>query len=93
MGLKRAKWKGVLMKKKLYNFLKKIPPNFSTIKTCSRNAIITPFLIGKSIQIFNGIKFISIKISENMINHKIGEFSITRKRNFFKKKNGTKSKL
>ena len=93
MGLKRAKWKGVLMKKKFYNLLKKIPLNISSIKTCSRNAIITPFFIGKSIQIFNGTKFTSIKISENMINHKFGEFSITRKRNFFKKKNGPKSKF
>jgi len=94
MGIKRSKWKGVLMKKINYKSLKNKKNEFLPIKIYSRSTIVTPFLIGKNIEIFNGIKFIPVKISEDMIGHKLGEFSFTRKRNFYKKvKNGSKSKF
>ena len=52
---------------------KKIP-----IKTWSRKSTILPDFVGVSFQIYNGKKFIPITISEDMVGHKLGEFSPTR---------------
>lgn len=48
------------------------------IKTWSRRSTITPDMIGHTIAIHNGMKFIPIFITENMVGHKLGEFSATR---------------
>jgi len=48
------------------------------IKTWSRKSTIIPEFIGTSFLIHNGKKFIPIKISEEMVGHKLGEFSPTR---------------
>ena len=48
------------------------------IKTWSRKCTIIPEFIGVSLLIHNGKKFIPIKISEEMVGHKLGEFSPTR---------------
>lgn len=48
------------------------------IKTWSRRSMIIPDMIGLTISIHNGIKHIPVFITENMIGHKLGEFSITR---------------
>ncbi|MGX7592746.1 30S ribosomal protein S19 [Candidatus Karelsulcia muelleri] len=48
------------------------------IKTWSRASTITPEFIGNSIAVHNGKKFMTIYISENMVGHKLGEFSPTR---------------
>ena len=48
------------------------------IKTWSRKSTIIPEFIGVSFLIYNGKKFIPIKISEDMVGHKLGEFSPTR---------------
>ncbi|MCK4739609.1 MAG: 30S ribosomal protein S19 [Deltaproteobacteria bacterium] len=48
------------------------------IKTWSRRSMIIPEMVGLTISIHNGRKFIPIFISENMIGHKLGEFSPTR---------------
>jgi small subunit ribosomal protein S19 len=48
------------------------------IKTWSRRSVIIPEFIGKTFLVHNGKKFISIFISENMVGHKLGEFSSTR---------------
>ena len=48
------------------------------IKTWSRNSTIIPDFIGISFLIYNGKKFIPITISEDMVGHKLGEFSPTR---------------
>ena len=48
------------------------------IKTWSRRSTIIPEMVGLTLAIHNGKKFIPIFISENMVGHKLGEFSPTR---------------
>jgi len=50
----------------------------SVIKTWSRRSTITPEMVGLTIAVHNGKKFIPIYISENMVSHKLGEFAPTR---------------
>ncbi|MFC1650357.1 30S ribosomal protein S19 [Candidatus Latescibacterota bacterium] len=48
------------------------------IQTWSRRSTITPEFIGHTVAVHNGNKFIPVYITENMVGHKLGEFSITR---------------
>ena len=48
------------------------------IKTWSRRSTVTPDMVGHTIAIHNGRKFVPVYISENMVGHKLGEFAITR---------------
>jgi len=48
------------------------------MKTWSRRSTVTPEFIGFTIAVHNGRKFIPIYITENMVGHKLGEFSPTR---------------
>ena len=48
------------------------------VKTWSRRSTIPPDFVGHTIAVHNGIKFFPIYISENMVGHKLGEFSPTR---------------
>ena len=50
----------------------------SVVKTWSRASMITPDFVGKTIAVHNGRQFIPIFITENMVGHKLGEFSPTR---------------
>jgi small subunit ribosomal protein S19 len=50
----------------------------SVIKTWSRRSTITPEMVGHTIAVHNGKKFIPIYISENMVSHRLGEFAPTR---------------
>ena len=58
------------------------------LKTWSRRSTILPDLVGHTIAVHNGKKFIPIFITENMVGHKLGEFVPTR---IFKGHAGTKS--
>ena len=48
------------------------------IKTWSRRSTVTPEMVGLTIGVHNGRKFIPVFITENMVGHKLGEFSPTR---------------
>lgn len=48
------------------------------IKTWSRRSTIIPDMVGLTIAVHNGRKFIPVYITENMVGHKLGEFSATR---------------
>ena len=48
------------------------------IKTWSRRSTITPEMVGHTIAVHNGRKFIPVYVTENMVGHKLGEFSFTR---------------
>jgi small subunit ribosomal protein S19 len=48
------------------------------IKTWSRSSTITPDFVGQTIAVHNGNKFIPVYVTENMVGHKLGEFSPTR---------------
>ena len=50
----------------------------SVIKTWSRASTITPDFVGLTIAVYNGKKFIPVYVTENMVGHKLGEFSPTR---------------
>ncbi|MEI8365072.1 MAG: 30S ribosomal protein S19 [Parachlamydiaceae bacterium] len=48
------------------------------IKTWSRRSMIMPEMIGLSFEVHNGHKFLTVFVSENMVGHRLGEFSPTR---------------
>lgn len=48
------------------------------IKTWSRSSLITPDFIGITLAVHNGKQFIPVYVTENMVGHKLGEFSPTR---------------
>ncbi len=48
------------------------------IRTWSRRSTIVPQMLGHTIAVHNGKKFIPVYVTENMIGHKLGEFSFTR---------------
>ncbi len=50
----------------------------NVIKTWSRRSTIVPEFIGHTLAVHNGRKFIPVYITENMVGHKLGEFSPTR---------------
>ena len=50
----------------------------SVIKTWSRRSMISPDFVGHTIAVHNGNKFIPVYVTENMVGHKLGEFSPTR---------------
>ncbi|KJS32021.1 MAG: 30S ribosomal protein S19 [Desulfatitalea sp. BRH_c12] len=48
------------------------------IKTWSRRSTVVPEMVGLTLAVHNGRKFIPVFVSENMVGHKLGEFSPTR---------------
>ncbi len=48
------------------------------IKTWSRRSTVTPDFVGLTLAVHNGRKFIPVYVTENMVGHKLGEFSPTR---------------
>jgi len=48
------------------------------IKTWSRSSMIIPGMVGQTIAVHNGKTFVPVFITENMVGHKLGEFSPTR---------------
>lgn len=63
--------------------LKKIkdqdPKKTGPIKTWYRSATIIPEMIGFTFAVHNGKDFLSVRVSEEMVGHRLGEFSLTRK--------------
>ena len=78
--MSRSIWIGPYVDSSLLKKVEKQKAQGSTvpIKTWSRKSTIIPEFIGVSFLIHNGKKFISIKISDEMVGHKLGEFSPTR---------------
>ena len=76
----RSVWKGPFVDPSLLKKVEKLKSQAKPmpIKTWSRKSTIIPEFIGISFLIYNGKKFIPIKISEEMVGHKLGEFSPTR---------------
>jgi len=60
--------------------LKKVQKNEKNIKTHCRSMIILPEMVGTAIDIYNGKNFIKLRIEEEMIGHRFGEFVVTRKK-------------
>lgn len=77
-----------------YKLEKKVMDVISTnkkvvIKTWSRASMISPDFVGQTIAVHNGNKFIPVYVTENMVGHKLGEFSPTR---IFRGHSGSKDK-
>ena len=53
-------------------------PEKKVIKTWSRRSTVIPEMVGHTIAVHNGRKFIPVYITENMVGHKLGEFAPTR---------------
>ena len=77
----RAVWKGPFVHPSLLKKIDKLKEGAGQkkpIKTWSRNSTIIPDFVGHSFLIHNGKTFIPITVSEEMVGHKLGEFSPTR---------------
>ncbi len=72
--------KGPYVDVKLAAKVSKLRPGDKTvIKTWARACSITPAMVGFTIAVHNGKDFIPVRVVENMVGHKLGEFSPTRK--------------
>ncbi|WP_110474486.1 30S ribosomal protein S19 [Candidatus Karelsulcia muelleri] len=88
-SLKKGPYVNLKLKKKI--LLNNLNVNLKkVIKTWSRSSTIIPEFIGNTILVYNGKIFIPVYISENMIGHKLGEFSPTR---IFRGHSGFKKKI
>ncbi len=72
--------KGPYIHPSILKHLARVTPGSKTvIKTWARNSTITPEMIGIVFAVHNGRTFIEVKISEDMVGHRLGEFAPTRK--------------
>ena len=76
----RSVWKGPYFDVTLYKKVKKSKEenSKSPIKTWSRRSTIIPDFVGVTLSVYNGKSFIPVFITEDMVGHKLGEFSPTR---------------
>jgi len=78
--MSRSSKKGPYVDPKLLKKISKLKPESSTIiKTWSRASEIAPEMVGYTFGVHNGKNFINVKVSEEMVGHRLGEFSPTRK--------------
>ena len=80
--MSRSLKKGPFIDPRLWEKIQKVKPGQKVeIKTWSRDSTIFPEMVGMTFLVHNGKNFISVIPSENMVGHKLGEFSPTRKFN------------
>ena len=77
--MSRSQWKGPYFKNIDFE-------TNDTTKIITKNSTIIPKLVGSAIKVYSGRKYVKIGITEEMIGHKIGEFTQTREKFEFKKK-------
>lgn len=78
--MSRSLKKGPYIDEKLLKKVRALGVNSKTvIKTWARAATITPEMVGFSFGVHNGREHITVRVVENMVGHKLGEFSPTRK--------------
>ncbi len=76
----RSLKKGPYVNEKLLNKISQLKSGDNTlIKTWDRACTITPEMVGFRIGVYNGKEHVEVKIIENMVGHKLGEFAPTRK--------------
>ncbi len=75
-SLKKGPYVDPKVMKKILNMNEKNERN--VLKTWSRRSTIIPEFIGHTLAVHNGRKFIPVYVTENMVGHKLGEFSATR---------------
>jgi small subunit ribosomal protein S19 len=78
--MSRSLKKGPFTDAKLLEKIAKVKPGDKTvIKTWSRASVITPAMVGMTFGVHNGRAHVPVFVVENMVGHKLGEFSPTRK--------------
>ncbi|MFH0853623.1 MAG: 30S ribosomal protein S19 [bacterium] len=75
-SLKKGPWTDHKLIKKIHNLKK---GDNTVIKTWSRPSVITPEMVGFTFGVHNGKDHINVFVVENMVGHRLGEFSPTRK--------------
>lgn len=86
--MNRVKWKGPYVKNNLLKDIKNSKlTSKNNIETVSKSSTILPKFTGVTLKVYNGKTFTVVKIIEEMIGHKLGEFVSTRKQFSYKKKN------
>jgi small subunit ribosomal protein S19 len=75
----RSLKKGPFVDARLLEKIQKSKPGAASIKTWSRSSTITPEMVGLKFGVHNGREFIAVTATENMVGHRLGEFSPTRK--------------
>ena len=78
--MSRSTKKGAYVEEKLLMKVQKMlkSGDKKPLKTWSRRSTITPEFVGITMSVHNGRKFIPVYVTENMVGHKLGEFSPTR---------------
>jgi small subunit ribosomal protein S19 len=76
----RSVWKGPFVDGYLLKKAEKVRAGGRSeiIKTWSRRSTILPQFVGLTFGVYNGLKFVPVSVTEDMIGHKFGEFSPTR---------------
>jgi len=77
--MSRSLKKGPYVDEKLLKKVQALGNDKKIIKTWARNSSISPEMVGHTIAVHNGRDHISVFVSEDMVGHKLGEFSPTRK--------------
>jgi len=81
----RSKWKGVFcdmnIVRSVFNIHLKGGPvqQKYPVRTQSRRSCVLPYFVGYKFEIHNGMDFVNVQISDEMVGHKFGEFAMTRK--------------
>ena len=78
--MSRSIWKGPFVDITLIKKAEKLSKSGrkEIIKTWSRRSTIIPQFVGLTFGVYNGHKFVPVSVTENMVGHKLGEFSPTR---------------
>ena len=76
--MSRSLKKGPYVDPKLLKRVRKQGRNDEPIKTWSRDSTIVPEFVSKTFMVHNGKEFKKVYVTENMVGHKLGEFSPTR---------------
>ncbi|HPF30778.1 MAG TPA: 30S ribosomal protein S19 [Candidatus Saccharibacteria bacterium] len=88
--MSRSLKKGPFVDFKLAKKIEALGPDDRTIiKTWARSCTISPDMVGRTVAVYNGRVHVPVLLTENMVGHKLGEFSPTRK---FRKHGGKEKK-
>ena len=82
----RSIWKNPFSQSQIFKHIYLSSNSEKPIRIWARNSVIFPLFVGKVFSVYNGNRFVNIKISEEMIGFKLGEFVPTRKKITHKKK-------
>lgn len=75
----RSLKKGPYLAEKLLKKMKSVKSKDTVIKTWSRTCTVVPEMVGYTFGVYNGKEHVSVKITEEMVGHKLGEFAPTTK--------------